>query len=295
MKALKPISSAVLFSFVASCASVKTFNMPKVEENLNRAFQKSEDISSSMKNDFDEKKLLVDSLSKTKSAAFKESENDLKTRLANMEKNLADAQRHAKTMSEAKGHVTSLGYAKKKISGDEPEYARVEDAVKEFETAAANFTTAAGEYSRETNSMADIVANKKLFFNFDVAEFQKKIQKATGSGQANAKFMDREVQRTEDIRNSFDDESRRAPVEQALTHLQALRREHGQKLQSLADLSAQMNHLSQGQPKIPSTSSNWADVQKVVVETDRASLSLNELFKEFQSRVDKVRSFKSGP
>jgi len=292
MKTLKPILTLIPLAFVAACASVQTFNMPKVEDNLNRAFQKSEEISGNMKEDFNQKKNLLDSLRKTKSSAFKESESELKNKLAAMEKHLNEASGHSKTMTEAKGHVVALGYAKPKIRGDEPEYARVEEAVKDFETAAAAFTASASEYSRESNSLADVVANKKLYFNFEVADFQKKVQQSISSSQENAKIMDREIQRTEDIRNSFEDESRRIPVEQALAQMISVQKEHTQKIKELNELNSQMVTLAQGQAKIPSTMPNWSEVQRVVSESDRASLTLNELYKDFQAKVDRVRGLR---
>lgn len=289
MKLMKPILIAYLFG-VAGCASVQTFNMPQVEDNIGRAFQKSEEISANMTDDFAQKKALLESLRKAKTSAFKENELDLKTKLTSMETHLNMASAHSKVMSEAKGHVIALGYAKKKIRADEPEFARVDEAVKEFEAAAAQFTTSASEYSRETNSLADMVANKKLYFNFEVPEFQKKVRQALAASEENASVMAREVQRTEDIRNSFTDEASRFPVDQALNDMINVQREHSAKILELRDLDRQMTTLSQGQSRIPSTIPNWNEVQRVVSESDRISLTLNELFKSFQTKVDRVRT-----
>lgn len=290
MRSSKPILIACTSLLVAACASVKTFNMPKVEDNLSRAFQKSEDISSDVKSDFEQKKILMDSLRKAKSPKFKEIETDLKAKMRNMEKWMANAAKQSKAMTEAKGHITSLGYSRKEIRGDEPEFARVDELVREFETAAAEFTNAASEYSRESNSLADLVAVKKLFFNFEVSEYQKRAQKALDAARENHNLMEREIKRTEEIRTSFEDEARRAPVELALTQMINIQKDHANRVQELSNSMTEMSNLSKGQAKIPSTASVWNDVQRVVNDTDRATLTLNELFKDFQMKVDRVRN-----
>ncbi len=293
---MKPILILVSTVFVAACASVKTFNMPKVEDNLSRAFQSSDDINAQMQSDYSQKKTLMESLRKTKSATFKDIEPQLTAKMSIMETHMNAALKQRKAMSEAKGQITSLGYAKKKIAGDEPEYARVEEAVKDFEEGAAGFTKASGEYSRESNSLAEVVAVKKLYFNFDVMEFQKKVQQSIGSAQENSKIMAREIQRSEDIRLSFEDENKRMPVEQVLAQMNMINKEHSQKIQTMNELNTQMKTIARGQTKIPSTVPNWSEVQRIVSDSDRTSLAMNELFKDFQIKVDRVRNLpKSNP
>jgi hypothetical protein len=295
MSFLKPTAIAFASCIVAgvlsltSCASVKTFNMAKVEDALSRAFQKSEEISGQMKADLGQKKTLMESLSKSKSPKFKEVEIDLKTKMANMEKFIAAANTHSKAMMAARGDISSLGYSNKEIRGDEPEYARVEEAVRGFETAAAEFTAAASEYSRESNSLADQVAAKKLFFNFEVTEFLKRTQTALDSARANHDSMSREIARAEEVRAGADDEARRAPVELALNQMIAIQKEHAGRVQELSNSMTEMGNLSKGQTKIPSTAGIWNEVQRVVNEADRATLTLNELFKDFQTKAGRVR------
>jgi hypothetical protein len=280
----------VTLLFTAACASIKTFDMPKVEDNLSRAFQKSEEVSAEIKGDFEQKKTLMESLRKGKSPKFKEIEPDLKSKMTELEKHLATAGKQVKAMMEAKGNISAISYSRKKVHGDEPQYATVDEQVRAFESAAAEFNQAAAQYSRTTNSLADMVAIKRLYFNFDVAEFQKKAQKALDAARENSQQMDREIKRTEDIRASFEDEARRAPMDQLLAQMDAIRKEHGQKYQLLANSMTEMGNLAQGQSKIPSIAANWNEVQRVVNDSERTSATLNELFKEFQVKVERVRS-----
>jgi hypothetical protein len=62
----------------------------------------------------------------------------------------------------------------------------------------------------------------------------------------------------------------------------------------MREISQQMNQLAKGQSKIPSTSANWSDVQRAVIDFDKASLSVGELFKEFQAKIERVRDLPRG-
>ncbi len=290
---MRQVCVGIFASTLAACASVKTFNMPKVEGELSSAFQSSEEIAGKVQADLNEKKALQESLAKGKTAEYTQSEPQILAKLKAMETLAGQMSKARKKMTEARGQITALGYSKKKIAGDEPEYARVEEHVKDFETAAKEFNTAAGNYSRESNTLAEMVAQKKLFFNFDVGDFQTKVQKSLKSAKSNAKFMDQELERAEKIVNSFDGESR--TVADALYQGMAnAASDHNKKAEHLGTLNNQMTNLAGGQSKVSSTSPNWSEVQRVVSESERASFSLNELYKEFQNKTDKFRMSTKG-
>lgn len=283
------------FLVVAGCASVKTFTMSKVEDQLVSASQNSEEISQKMQDDFAQKKNLLESLSKGKGPSYKEAEPDLTGRLKRMQSALEQALAQRKAMTDAKAEIASLAYSHKKISGDQPEYARAEEAVHQFETATASFNSAALDYSRESNGLADAVQVKKLYFNFDVPEFQKKAEKSIAAAQENEKLMEREVSRTQDIANSYSANAEAlAPVEQLVAQMKSIAQDHNAKINRMREINQQMNQLAKGQNKIPSTSANWSDVQRGVIDFDKATLSVGELFKEFQTKIERVRDLPRG-
>lgn len=283
------------FLVVAGCASVKTFTMGKVEEQLTSAYQNSDELSQKMQDDFAQKKNLLESLSKGKTSAYKESEADLQGRLKRMQAALEQSVQQRQIMTDAKAEVAALAYSHKKISGDQPEYARTEEAVHQFEGAATAFNSAAINYSRESNALADAVTVKKLYFNFDVPEFQKKAEKSIATALENEKLMEREIHRTEDIARSYSaDAEASAPVEQIVTQMKSIAQDHNAKILRLREISQQMNQLAKGQSKIASTSPNWSDVQRAVIDFDKATLSVGELFKEFQTKIERVRDLPRG-
>lgn len=290
---MRNLGAAFSILMFTACASVKTFHMSQVDDQLSKAYQNSEEISSKVQADLNEKKALQESLAQGKSTDYKAIEPQIKTKLGIME-SLTDIMIKArKKMSDARGQVAALSYSKKKIAGDEPEYARVEEYVKDFEDATKEFNTTASNYSRESNTLAELVAIKKLYFNFDVVEFQKKVQRSLKSAQDNSKFMDQELERAHKIVDSFEGESH--TVADALYQQMAdAASNHNKKAEHLSTLSQQMNNLAGGQAKIASTSSNWSEVQKIVTESERATFSLNELYKEFQNKTDKFRASTKG-
>ncbi len=101
--------------------------------------------------------------------------------------------------------------------------------------------------------------------------------------------MDQELERAEKIVNSFEGEQH--TVANALYQQMAnAASDHVKKTEHLTALQSQMNQLAGGQARIPSTSSSWSDVQRIVTESERATFSLNELYKEFQNKTDKFRA-----
>lgn len=290
----------ILSAFVAGCASVQTFHMPKVEDKLAKAYETSDEVSRQIDDDWTQKKTLADSLKKGKSAAYKEIESEIKMKLTQMESAYQASQTARKSMTSAKGEVAALGYSRKKIRGDEPEYARVDDAVSQFENAAQKFNEAAANYTRESNSLADLVASKKLYYNFDVADFDKRAEKTVTTARDNLKTMEGEVTRTQNLLNSYlakdpaaaDDEAT-APIVQLLEQMQTNYNEQVEKIKQMDDLRRQISGFAQGQAKIPSTAANWTDVQKAVLEFDRNAVAVNEIYKSFHDRVEKVRSMRN--
>lgn len=286
-------------SLLAGCASIQSFNMKDVDQKLTKAYQNSDDISANMRDDLSQKKLLVESLTKGKTTAFKEIEADVQIKMTAMEKALQDSEVARKSMASAKADIASLAYSHKKIRGDEPEYSRTEDAVASFQASTESFNQAAANYSRESNSLADLVATKKLFFNFDVSDFLKRAQKAIQVARDNNKLMERELTRTETIINSYAGEEggleseNVKPLVELGEQMRDLQKTQVERINDMEDLKTNLSTLSGGQSKVPSTASNWSDIQKAVTDFDRVTVMVNENYEKFQGRVGQVRSLRS--
>lgn len=283
---------------LTGCATIKSFNMPKVESRLTEAYQNSDDISAKIKEDLTQKKMLIDSLTKGKSATFKEIESNLKLKMSAMDSAYAETERARKMMAEAKAEVASLAYSRAKIRGDEAEYPRVEDAVSRFELGTEKFNKSAADYSRESNSLADLVASKKLYFNFDVGDFLKRSLTALTTAQENTKVMAQELTRTENIVNSYANEDGGLeaesvkPLVELAEQMKGLQSEQVQRVTEMETLRNKLINLAGGQNKIPSTAANWGEFQKLVTDFDRTTSLVNETYRSFQGRVGQVRSLR---
>lgn len=290
---MRQLGWGLSFLWLASCATTKSFHMARVEEQLSKAYMSSEEVSSQVQADLAEKKGLRDSLARGKTEGYKEVEPQIKNKLVTMESLAMQMLKARKQMMEARAQVTALSYSHKKITSDKPEYARVEEFVKDFEAGAMEFNTHAAAYSRESNTLAELVAQKKLYFNFEVADFQKKIARSLESARSNSKFMDQELERAQKIVSSFEGEQQ--TLADALYQQMAnAASDYNKKAEYLSTLSSQMNNLAGGQAKIPSTSPNWKEVQQAVTDSERATFSLNELYKEFQNKTEKFRMSTKG-
>jgi hypothetical protein len=283
---------AVLLIIVAglnACGSVRVFELPKVQQNLQSALQKSESIAQKAQNDFIEKKMLIDNLSGSNAPAFKQNETTVRTRLNAMDDALQSIVVEKRNMSEANGDIASLSYSRKSVRSDEKEYPTVEEAVKRFETAAARLNASVLDYSRESNSMADLIEQKKLYYNFDVAEFQKRVQRNINTAQDNQKVMERELRRTEAALNSSQ-ASARGAQEEIFSAMSGAANDYSARANRFAEINREVNTAVMGAARISSLDPNWPKVQNLVAEFDRTVLELAEINERFMAKVKAFRS-----
>ncbi|MGE4130457.1 MAG: hypothetical protein AB7F86_02400 [Bdellovibrionales bacterium] len=275
--------------FFTSCATVKSFKSGQVEQQTNQAFESAEEVNQRMKADFEVKKKLIADLRKQKSPKLKKVDDQVKQKLNFMESNLSAADGHRKKMTETKAQIAALTYGKKQVKGDEPAYSQLEEQVQSFEDAAKDFNAAVADYTRESNGLAELVAAQKLYFNFDVDEFQARVKMAIRSSNGNSKTMGQEIDRTQKIVNSFSEGEARTAAEQILNNMTNLSEENSNKIKQMNDLSEQLKDLAKGQSRIPSTSPDWGKLQEIVNDFERTSLAAGELNREFQIQVDRMR------
>ncbi|NJL25932.1 MAG: hypothetical protein HC902_12705, partial [Calothrix sp. SM1_5_4] len=147
-------------------------------------------------------------------------------------------------MNESNGTIAAMGYSNKTIANDRPEFDRVDDAVTRFQDAAEDINKAVISYSRESNSLADLVTEKKLFYNFDVAEFQKRIEQNIKTCQNNQQSMQKELARAESILNNWTRPEPRTNASQIFGKMQSLAEDYSNKAGHLAKLSQEMQGVS---------------------------------------------------
>jgi hypothetical protein len=275
---------------LAACASVSSYDVPKTQAQLSQSLQKTESIVQKAQGDFSEKKALLENLKKGGSPAFKEIEGDLTARLKSMEKSLADITASRKEMVEANSDLASLGYGRSEVLAGTREYGLVEDSVKRFERAAGVTNSALLDYSRESNTIADLVSQKKLYYNFDVAEFQKRVQKNIQISNDNQKAMLKELNRAENVLNNWNKTEGRDQQEAAFNDMMATTKEYAAKAARFPELSKAVYNATMGSGRISTLDKEWPEVQKLVNEFDRLTGELISINDKFQNQVDLFRN-----
>jgi hypothetical protein len=281
------ILAALLFT---GCASTSTYDLPKTQAQLSTTLQTTESIVQKAQRDFQEKKLLLDNLNKAGSANYRENESDLNGRLKRMEQSLAEITAGRKEMVDAKSDLASLGYNRTQVGSADKEYPLVEEAVARFEKAAGRTNSALLDYSRESNSLADTVANKKLFFNFDVAEFQKRVQKNIQISSENQRVMLKELNRAENVLNNWNKPEGKEAQEQVFDQMHSIAKEYSLKAGRFAELSKSVHAATMGNARVSTLDKEWPEVQKLVGEFEQTSLELSSLNEKFQTQVNLFRN-----
>jgi hypothetical protein len=206
-----------------------------------------------------------------------------------MDESLQEVIVQKRNMSVANGEIASMAYARESVRSDEKEYPRVDEAVKRFEAAAAELNSAVVDYSRESNSMADLIANKKLYYYFDVAEFQKRVQRNINVAQENLKVMEREIKRSESVLASAKGESH-DKREDIFTEMRGAASDYSVRANRFAEINREVNAAVMGAAKISSLDPQWTPVQKLVQEFDRTVLELADINERFQQKVEAFRN-----
>lgn len=274
---------------LGACASMTSYDLPKTQAQLGQALQKTEGIVQKAQGDYDEKKLLVSNLKKAGAPAFKELETDIDRRIKNMETSLGSITASRKEMVEAKSDLASLGYQRKQVLSGEKEFGLVDEAVKRFERAAGTTNSALLDYSRESNSLADLVSQKKLYYQFDVGDFQKRVQKSIQVSTENQKTMLRELNRGENILNGASSEDR-LQREGTYNEMQETAKEYSSKAGRYSEISKAVNVLTGGTAKYSTLEKNWTEVLELVREHDQLSNELAGIYGRFQTQMDLLRN-----
>lgn len=260
------------FLFLSGCGSVRVFEMTKVQRDLQESLQKGESVTQKSQADYTQKKNLIDNLAQTHSAGFSEAEDELRKYLKTMNEALENMSAEKRKMTQANSDMVSLAYNRPAVHSNEAEYPQIEELVKKFEDAAGELNTAALNYSRESNSFADLVEQKKLYYSFDILDFQKRIQHNIATAQENAKIMQQELNR---INND---------------EIHSLASDYSNRANRFAEIHREVGSLALGAPKITNLDPQWPKVQNLVNEFDRLLRDLGDLNRKFQTKLDALRN-----
>lgn len=279
----------LILTLLAGCSSVPSVELPKIQRSLAEKLVSSEANVQKASTDYREKKALYDNLAKINSTAFKESEKDLGAFLRRMFDHLNDVNAARKNMTEASGDVASLSYQRSKISGDDRAYPLVAEAMKRFDEAQNRLQQSLLDYSRESASMADLVQQKKLFFTFDVLEFQKRVQKSVIGMQEKQKTMQRDLMRAENTVNEWTVEDSRADLVAVFDEMRNLAGDYGNSAQKLVEINSTMTDAANLQAKVTSFDPNWTQIQKLISDADSAIAEIPKFEDKFTKSAEKFR------
>lgn len=279
----------IIVLLLSSCASRQVYELPKVQRSLAENMVKTEGLVQKATNDYREKKALYDNIAKSNSAAFRDADADLGQSLRQMFDRLQEVNAAKKEMTEASGDVASLSYQRAHVYGDEKEYPLVSDALKRFEDANTRLNQALMNYSRESNTMADTIASKKLYAVFDVAEFQKRLQKANLNSQEVQKAMQKELLKAEGYINNWTKPSGQPEAEAIFEEMKNVIGDYSNHAQTLAAIAKEMQIVSLGKAKVNSLEQPWPEVQKLAASLDTTEAEMNKLNEKFSKKNEDFR------
>ena len=275
---------------LSACASIGSYDLVKTQSSLSSTLQTTEGLVQKAQRDFLEKKSLLENLSTAGSPNFRENQDELAARLKRMETHLNEVITTRKEMVDAKSDLASLGYQRTKVSSNDKEYPLVEDAVSRFERAAGRTNSGLVDYSRESNSLADLVVAKKLFYQFDVGEFQKRVQKSIVSANEIQKVMLRELNRADITVTNWNKPETKPEQEQLFEQMHSSAKEYSSKARQLSTISKNVQTATMGSSRISTLDKEWPEVQKLLGEFDSTLIEMQSLNERFNRQNESFRN-----
>nr|HMN68968.1 hypothetical protein [Bdellovibrionales bacterium] len=195
-----------------------------------------------------------------------------------------------KRMIDASGDVASLSYNRAKIEPDDAGYPAAQDALARFSTAMKNVNAKLLDYSRESNTLADKITERKLYYNFDLVAWQKRVQKSLRLAQENQEGMNKEITRAENALKNWNKPELRARQDDVFAEMQGVAQTHSERASRLGPLSKEMSDVTLSNPKITSLNKEWPEVQKLQLEFEQLQAELMQLNERFERKSEAFRN-----
>ncbi len=284
-----PLSLACLIVLtLTACASVQVYDMNQTQQTLSEAVQKNDAMVQKATADFDEKKRLIDNLSRTKSPAFRTNETELRSLLASMKTHLNLLESHRKTAGTANSELVALAYNRQEIRSNQPEHAQVQNTLGEFQKAIADSNQAMLIYSRESNALTDLVDKNKLLLHFDPALFVRRIQTSITNAQETSANFQLELDRAEQQLEQSQAGAVRRRLENISTSLQDSAQSYTARAQRLQILAKQMRDVTNDVP-INSLDPEWPRSQSILKEYEAINAELAQTQAKFTATLENFR------
>jgi len=281
MNLMVKIPAAVMFLTLSSCSSLQVMDMDKIQSDFSKAVQNADGAESRARNDYSEKKALDDKLKKNASAVYRQISPKVNALLEEMNVQLNVLGERRKTMQKANAQLTPLSYSHKKLNSSEPNYAAADTITQDFTKATTDFNAALASYTTASNSLADLVAEKKLYFNFDVADFYTRLQRHLEDSQNILAVM----------QDGLDHIEAGTPQQGVLQkELEDLATSYSAMAQNYAKINRKMEAVALGASRISSLEARWPNVQKIVGELDNTNHELGLIREKFNRSLADFRA-----
>lgn len=267
----------VFLATLSGCASIRVFDMPKVQNELSTAYQNAENVVQKANSDYSEKKGMLARLGKINAAGLQGAQTEINQKMNAMKNDLDEMTGAKRKMSEANSQIVALGYNRAKINSTDPQYERIDQAVQQFEGAAKLLNASSADYTSNSNALSDLAAAKKLYYNFDVAEFQRRIQQNVRIAQGNQGVMEEELNRCQSLVDNWPKTHGRNEAGKLYSTMVETAQNYSMKAQHLSQLSHDMADATAGYARVSSLESNWPQVQKIISDFDRSNQELSEI------------------
>lgn len=277
-------SRLLFFSSVVwflGCASLGSYNLPSLQKEFQGVIQRNEPLVSRANGDFVEKKVLVDTLSRSGQANWPKAAGEVSAKLAEMNRILPEVNKARSQLTELNGQISALAYNRTKVGRDDEAYERADQIVHEFDNASHRLSDSLNLYTRATNDLSDIIAKNGLFVAFDIGAFQKRIQAAITSSNSTIRDMNAELSRSERILNLTDEKINLAAPQGHFEDMGKTAKEFCSLAQTLPEISGKIKDSTMANAKISSIDPTWPAVQKYIAEFEETNTRLAALKNKF--------------
>jgi hypothetical protein len=284
------IGTILVAVFMTACVSRRFYDMTEIQTRFTQTIQSSENILQKAQADYREKNQLLDNLNKAGNSEYQKVKPELETRLKRMKTGLESMTADRRAMDEANADIVSLAYAHPKVYSREAIYPHTDEAIGKFQKSTQDFNGDVKAFSGQSNQIADIVTEKKLFYKFDVSAFQNRIRQIIQKSQSHQKKMLKVLNDDEKVLNNWPMAETKEEQSKVFEQMRQAAQDYTEKAQGLAQISRDINDAVGGADEISTLDNNWPEASKQVNLLEQTVGDLTALNQKFKGAADLFKS-----
>lgn len=270
---------AVSISLMVGCVGAQFNDVAPLRSQIEDEYSKSKQLYETADHDFAEKSYAFRNLKSTQGA------NGLNDQYQSMTSQMMTLGRLRGDIEKAKNQFAGAIKDKKQISSKDATWKDEQAAIKNFNDSMARFNRVLSDYSRESSTFGQIMADRHLVVTAKVTEIRARMADNIENAKKNLKVLDADIQAAKKLARQNGQ-----PLDEASSQtLAAERNAFSAQLKDLEGLFRTLIKNWGGRSRLSSTDSGWNEFQKLLAESEIKSKDLHDIAERLPIEIQSMR------